>query len=440
MSRLTDNQKEMLRWLVREVRAGLLPEEFTVIWFHGDADERWAINEWTGTSRKDNPKITEGALNALTAAGLLIFSGHKNHGSCTLTGRAYEAVDNDFKDPSLISAADPEERAHVKRQLADYRKTLRMVEEKIPQYGAEVHLPILDRNLLGAIRAKIAELEQHLAILDGNAPDPASETQPNRLRVGFQHGKTFVEHLTIVCKPLPVEPDYDTVLAQERDRILRNHRQQSQKTTNLASQLFGSVINEQALNDYLEKYRSYLQDLYMYGVCHDRLYEISPNLRATARQALDNVTLMLILPPGVRWPTRQEHLWLWKDEGEYITAPRPPSEPNLQQTFLTAGLAAQLAQMSGGLNLTAPPMLALDPRPSNDILPSYEIHEGRMSIQYDIPRVLPGRSVKDLVPFWIWLGDFRKSCDLVIDVAVYMAGPIDLETKTVTLSLQVEDQ
>lgn len=109
---LTDPQKDLLRWMVEENRAGRLPDEFRVHWMIG------AILEYQGQG--DQPEITPGALDALEAAGLLIgtpsiqtktsqsgstkkpkFTESQSESSrrVVITARAAEAVASDFDAP-----------------------------------------------------------------------------------------------------------------------------------------------------------------------------------------------------------------------------------------------------------------------------------------------------------------------------------------------------
>ena len=46
MYNLTDSQKDLLRWMVREIREGNMPEEFYVFWdIGGDAHLHWEGSE-----------------------------------------------------------------------------------------------------------------------------------------------------------------------------------------------------------------------------------------------------------------------------------------------------------------------------------------------------------------------------------------------------------
>src|ERR1700757_3464071 len=105
MYNLTNRQKDLLRWLVQQVREEKLPEEFSITWRSGG---KGFISVWKGGSEEDIPTVTQGALNALEAAGLLLCNieyytaySMKTEISrkCTLLGKAYEAVDSGFNAP-----------------------------------------------------------------------------------------------------------------------------------------------------------------------------------------------------------------------------------------------------------------------------------------------------------------------------------------------------
>lgn len=106
---LTEHQKDLLRWLVQQVRDEKLPEEFYVVWLMG----KGAISEFRG----EHPEITKGSLDALASANLILCTpNYKTTTSttgktrpkttyreaeinrrCTLTGSVYEAVDSNFE-------------------------------------------------------------------------------------------------------------------------------------------------------------------------------------------------------------------------------------------------------------------------------------------------------------------------------------------------------
>ena len=99
---LTEQQKDVVRWLVAQVRDGNLTEEFAVYWTFSGADIM-------GLKDGDPPvSISRGILDALVAAEMLICvpermpmaSDQTEVGRrCVLRGKAYEAVDSDFASP-----------------------------------------------------------------------------------------------------------------------------------------------------------------------------------------------------------------------------------------------------------------------------------------------------------------------------------------------------
>jgi len=105
MYTLTSSQKDLLRRIVRQVREEKLPEEFSITW---RSEGKGFVSVWKGGSEEDIPTVTQGALDALAAAGLLLcdieyYTAHsiktELSRTCTLLGKAYEAVDSDFNAP-----------------------------------------------------------------------------------------------------------------------------------------------------------------------------------------------------------------------------------------------------------------------------------------------------------------------------------------------------
>jgi uncharacterized protein (TIGR02391 family) len=113
MYNLTDSQKDLLRWMVREIREGNMPEEFYVFWdIGGDAHLHWEGSE--GFHKYQG--ITRAKLDALEAEHLIrchmeYTVSHSTFGSSvredrheqsrtvSITGEGYKAVDSDFDAP-----------------------------------------------------------------------------------------------------------------------------------------------------------------------------------------------------------------------------------------------------------------------------------------------------------------------------------------------------
>jgi len=94
MYNLMNNQKELLRWFVKQVNQKQLPEEFTIFWLLKGP----SISGYSGG--EPLPEIKKEAIQALQAEGLLRSEDRsKSELRCTLTGKAYEAVDTNFNAP-----------------------------------------------------------------------------------------------------------------------------------------------------------------------------------------------------------------------------------------------------------------------------------------------------------------------------------------------------
>ena len=99
MYNLTPDQKDLLRSLVAEVRAKKMPEEFSFAWGQNGGFLHFAGAKGFYPA----PDVTQGALDALAANHLLHVRTRADDvfGTryCTLTGKAYEAVDTNFDAP-----------------------------------------------------------------------------------------------------------------------------------------------------------------------------------------------------------------------------------------------------------------------------------------------------------------------------------------------------
>ncbi|MCL4302207.1 MAG: hypothetical protein KJ077_41350 [Anaerolineae bacterium] len=108
---LTDEQKELIRWLAHEIGVGKLTKEFNVVWIFGGE----GILSKTNFSGDSHPPITKPAFDALEKAGLLLCTPYikstistatkyrkpkcrqrETHRRCALTRKAYEAIIANF--------------------------------------------------------------------------------------------------------------------------------------------------------------------------------------------------------------------------------------------------------------------------------------------------------------------------------------------------------
>lgn len=96
MYNLTTNQKEMLKWIVKNVREANLDEEFS---FVRTLDGGYVFNYGCKREFGSLPNLSVGHLKALMESGLLLVSvSNEVNINCTLLGKAYEAVDSNFNE------------------------------------------------------------------------------------------------------------------------------------------------------------------------------------------------------------------------------------------------------------------------------------------------------------------------------------------------------
>ncbi len=100
---LTDNQKQVIKYIVEEIEKNNLSEEFIVSWnfegtkiFPGNGKER--IN----LEKNSQINISRGVLEALKEAQMIVYTfvhNSQDHYRCTITGKAYDAVQSNFNEP-----------------------------------------------------------------------------------------------------------------------------------------------------------------------------------------------------------------------------------------------------------------------------------------------------------------------------------------------------
>ena len=99
MYNLTPSQKDLLRSLVDKVKSKQMPEEFTFMWGTNGGFLHYA----GAPGFYPTPDVTQGALDALAANQLLHIRTDPDDKfgarHCTITGKAYEAVESDFGAP-----------------------------------------------------------------------------------------------------------------------------------------------------------------------------------------------------------------------------------------------------------------------------------------------------------------------------------------------------
>ncbi len=105
MYNLTPKQREILQWIVQNVRNGNLDEEFTIIRLaNGGVLFR---SQGAGKLPKMMPDLSNGALKAIMESGLMLVDIVDKNVHCTLLGKAYEAVDSNFNEAEEKPKSSP---------------------------------------------------------------------------------------------------------------------------------------------------------------------------------------------------------------------------------------------------------------------------------------------------------------------------------------------
>lgn len=104
---LTDNQIDALEWIVAQIRAGVLDEEFSVYWTYDGG----TIPGYQGDG-ESVPEFTQGLLNALAHEGAIrctpemraTISGQPSEASrsCVLTKRGFDIADSGGTSPDRL--------------------------------------------------------------------------------------------------------------------------------------------------------------------------------------------------------------------------------------------------------------------------------------------------------------------------------------------------
>ncbi len=96
MYNLTENQKNILKWIVYQVRSEYLEEDF----YYAYSANGGVYYIGKGGKIENSPFLSAGTMKALMASNLIIFEERKEdrftNYHCTLLGNAYRAVDSNF--------------------------------------------------------------------------------------------------------------------------------------------------------------------------------------------------------------------------------------------------------------------------------------------------------------------------------------------------------
>ena len=207
---LTESQKDLVRWLVQEVRAERLSDEFWVYWV---SERGGFIGEYEGGDKHHS--LTQGALDALTISGLIHSERHfESHGEssrrCVLLGKAFEAIDSNFGARDMSTVKEPSPRVDV-----EYRRTARAHSKTVKLFYSYSHKDERYRE----------RLETHLSLLKREGL--LEEWHDRKIIPGQNWKEVLDENLeTSDVVVLLVSPDFlasDYCYEREMKRALERH-------------------------------------------------------------------------------------------------------------------------------------------------------------------------------------------------------------------------
>ncbi len=288
---LTESQKDIVRWMVREVRAGKLPEEFWVYWV-SDIPEG-ILAEYEG----EHPPVTQGGLDALAASDLILSKPHnESHGGgsrkCTVLGNAFAAVDSDFDAPETpvvtleegLRQGEPQEtRDRIIRELEDAISEFEQLlnsdpdEERVQLYlsldrnkillepSAENIIPKLGLGSEYVTDFVIQMPQQRYILVEIEKPGHLVLTRKGRVTAKVTDAQQQVEDWLNWVRDYPSyaqsimpgisEPRGWVIIGRREDMSLNNRRVLTGRNANLQR------INLMTFDDLLDRARQHLENL-----------------------------------------------------------------------------------------------------------------------------------------------------------------------------------
>ena len=254
-----------------------------------------------------------------------------------------------------------------------------------------------------------AYLVHRETILDGAALarelEALTETQP-RLAVALRSKEGGAGHVvTIPLMPTSLPPDFDALVDQKKTELLsrapsRDLSDLPEHLGALASLALASAFSEpnprfmEEVADYLPRYRQFLIEKYEVRI--PRAFAICPIITNAGPTTATSVILELEMPASYAPPRPHQDAQLQGFHEDLLDIiPRKPPEPKPRFDRYDQGFPFHGIDTLMDKGLPAPP----DPNE-----PEIAQREGRWSITYHIPQIVPQRTYADLNPFHIWAG------------------------------------
>jgi hypothetical protein len=257
-----------------------------------------------------------------------------------------------------------------------------------------------------------------------------------------EDGESSHGDLFITLKPVPIQPDYETLIAEKRKELLAKKSRPNSSTigplfTVLNAALRGveNLNYESEVEAYLIEYRDYLKQQFERLLVIDRLREIYPSIRNNGNATATSIIIELCFPSKCEQPTweQEKHLIFMREQG--AKEGLPPQEPN-PYTILGMNLAPVNDKINLPLsfNDTSTPS-----RVRNVQGPQYS-HDGiNFTAKYTIAKLVPQQDETEFEPIKLWLGGIKATESWTIITKFYADQLPNRLDKRMTIKLLIDE-
>ena len=251
---------------------------------------------------------------------------------------------------------------------------------------------------------EFVELKECLEQAESKRPD---------IKVSFRDkSQRIVPGLQVTLRPLSPRLNFEQLVAIKRQELERNYQEARLLPLGKLNPRYHEEIEE-----FLVKYREYLEKKHRYSLAEDRMRKIFPIVVNQGNTVANNVIVEITLPPNYRPPTSRERaeFLLSQEYPEY--APLPPKEPKPVQNVFDDTVSVLRGLLSFR---TYSPLAHLSPaQQTNTSDPQFEERDGFFVIVYHIKRLVPHHQEREFKPFLLWLPDLAKSTAWQLPVRIY---------------------
>ncbi len=253
------------------------------------------------------------------------------------------------------------------------------------------------------------------------------------IEIEFQNHKLVKGVLEIQLAELG-EFDIEKLVEKERSRQLIRKSSSISKRQLLGKLVIDIVypVKDTAIflhevEEYLKKYKDYIQKKHNREIAEARLLEFLPSFKNIGRKVSQDNIIKFVLSGDIRFAS-------WEEINEYqdFKDLNPPEEPSLHEksTIFSLGILS-------GIDISLP-ILQNIPSLSNplDRKINAPIFESKREVSYEIRTLQPDLRITDVEPFYIWFDKLSKPKTIKIKVKIFSAN-LPQSTKQF-LSVKVE--